>query len=68
VLAEDHVALFTTLNNNIETDTGLSSQKESPFFTKIPPEIRDMIYLFAFGNRRIHMDFDFQGTSTKRGR
>ncbi|KAL2797252.1 hypothetical protein BJX66DRAFT_335155 [Aspergillus keveii] len=68
VLPEDHAALFTTLNNDIGTDADLSSQEESPFFTKLPPEIRDMIYLFAFGNRRIHMDFDFQGTSTKRGR
>ncbi|KAL2836992.1 hypothetical protein BJY01DRAFT_221394 [Aspergillus pseudoustus] len=64
VLAEDHTALFTTLNDDAE----LNLQEQSPFFTKLPPEIREMIYVHAFGSRRIHMDFDFHRVSTKRGR
>ncbi|KAL3456393.1 hypothetical protein BJX64DRAFT_41601 [Aspergillus heterothallicus] len=68
VLAEDHIALFTTLKDDISENTSLDLQEESPFFQKLPQEIRDMIYHHAFGDRRIHMDFDFLGQSTKRGR
>jgi hypothetical protein len=37
----------------------LNSQERSPLFTRLPPEIRYMIYLHAFGGRRIHMDYDY---------
>ncbi|KAL4862985.1 hypothetical protein BDV12DRAFT_206850 [Aspergillus spectabilis] len=45
-------------------DLNVSVQHKSPFFTKLPPEIRQIIYLYAFGDRRIHFDYDF---STDRG-
>ncbi|KFX95284.1 hypothetical protein O988_05864 [Pseudogymnoascus sp. VKM F-3808] len=32
----------------------------SPFFCKLPVEIRDAIYLAAFGNRTFHMDLQYK--------
>jgi hypothetical protein len=43
-----------------------ATQQQSPFFTKLPTELRDRIYVQAFGNRTIHIDLshdhaDFAG-------
>lgn len=37
----------------------LNPQEQSPLFTRLPPEVRYIIYLHAFGGRRIHMDYDY---------
>ncbi|KAK6812389.1 hypothetical protein RU639_011789 [Aspergillus parasiticus] len=62
-LPPDYCSLLSILSGNrphhrpppIETHP----QSQSPFFSRLPPEIRNSIYLFAFGNRRVHLDFDF---------
>lgn len=33
----------------------------SPFFTKLPLELRRRIYIFAFGGRTVHIDLRFSG-------
>jgi hypothetical protein len=45
--------------NNTLSPVDIHPQCQSPFFTRFPPEVRHLIYLHAFGNRRIHLDFDF---------
>ncbi|PYH97348.1 hypothetical protein BO71DRAFT_438987 [Aspergillus ellipticus CBS 707.79] len=58
VLPPDH----TSLGNNNSSSSSSSSihlQLQSPFFSRLPLEIRQLIYLYAFGDRRIHIDFDF---------
>lgn len=47
--------------------TPSSSQENFPqgclFFTRLPKELRREILLFAFGNRRVHMDLSFEHPS-----
>ena len=38
------------------SQVSLISSKGGPFFEQLPPEIRNQIYLIAFGNRTIHID------------
>lgn len=33
-------------------------QPGSLFFTRLPPEVRGLVYLQLFGNRRVHVEFD----------
>lgn len=47
------------LVQNQEAKLRLNPQEQSPLFTRLPPEIRYIIYLYAFGGRRIHMDYDY---------
>jgi hypothetical protein len=37
----------------------ISGSANSSFFTKLPPEIRNQIYLYAFGQRTIHLDYRY---------
>ena len=53
ILPPDHQTLYSKDNQ------GTNPQQQSPFFAKLPPEIRQLIYLHAFGNRQIHIDFDY---------
>ena len=38
----------------------LSPDPNGPFFSNLPFEIREQIYLFAFGLRTLHVDYDHQ--------
>ncbi|KAE8384124.1 hypothetical protein BDV23DRAFT_177291 [Aspergillus alliaceus] len=59
-LPSDYRCLSSTLSDNASSPpVNIHPQSQSPFFSLLPPEIRHLIYLFAFGNRRIHLDFDF---------
>lgn len=42
---------ITPSNNGLQCHL----QTQSPFFTRLPPELRKAILLYAFGNRTIHM-------------
>ena len=53
ILPPDHQTLY------FKDDQVTNPQQQSPFFAKLPPEIRQLIYLHAFGNRQIHIDFDY---------
>jgi hypothetical protein len=35
-------------------------KKNSLLFTKLPRELRDLIYLELFGGRHVHIEYDFQ--------
>ncbi|KAL4876376.1 hypothetical protein BJY04DRAFT_223164 [Aspergillus karnatakaensis] len=61
ILPPNHVSLYSKLTdeNNHDYTADLNAQSGSSFFTKLPPEIRQMIYIHAFGARRIHLDYDF---------
>lgn len=37
-----------------------SPQRKSLFFTKLPRELRDLVYLELFGGRRVHIEYDYQ--------
>ncbi|KAL1999977.1 hypothetical protein VTN02DRAFT_3721 [Thermoascus thermophilus] len=37
----------------------LDAQRQSPFFARLPPEVRDLVYSHLFGHRRIHIEFAF---------
>ncbi|CAH0056385.1 unnamed protein product [Clonostachys solani] len=37
-----------------------NNANRSPFFTKLPPEIREMILVEAFGNQTIHLDLSLR--------
>lgn len=39
----------------------LNPQRHSPFFSRLPPEVRNLVYSYLFGNRRIHIEFAFNG-------
>lgn len=41
------------------TDLNCKDSSASPFFSRLPPELRHRIYLDAFGNRTLHMDLRF---------
>ncbi|KAL2131363.1 hypothetical protein VTI74DRAFT_5174 [Chaetomium olivicolor] len=43
--------------HQIETSTHASEQLGSPFFGKLPAELRVMIFVELFGRRRVHLDF-----------
>ncbi|KAF7586656.1 hypothetical protein BBP40_008525 [Aspergillus hancockii] len=61
-LPSDYQCLYSKLSGPEPNNTSSSvsgPQSQSPFFTQLPPEIRHLVYLHAFGNRRIHLDFDF---------
>ncbi|KAL3471148.1 hypothetical protein BJX99DRAFT_238021 [Aspergillus californicus] len=56
----NYTSIYTSITTNTNPD--LSIQDQSPFFTHLPPEVRQIIYTHAFGGRRIHLDFDFTCT------
>ncbi|KAL4785026.1 hypothetical protein BJX76DRAFT_325786 [Aspergillus varians] len=64
ILPPDYTSLFDAVAGD-ETESpsllnqAFHPQSQSPFFTQLPPEIRTLIYLHAFGGRRIHLDYDF---------
>lgn len=41
------------------------ASSDSPFFAKLPLELRIKIYRHAFGNRTFHMGFEFSGPTAK---
>ncbi|KAL3486120.1 hypothetical protein BJX62DRAFT_242276 [Aspergillus germanicus] len=57
ILPTDHTSLYSSIIDaqNSVPDT----QAQSPFFAKLPPEIRQLIYRQLFGGRRIHLDLDY---------
>ncbi|PWY69485.1 hypothetical protein BO70DRAFT_432445 [Aspergillus heteromorphus CBS 117.55] len=68
ILPPDYSSLVPrTSNSNSNSNSNgddvlfpvIHPQVQSPFFFRLPPEIRHLIYLYAFGDRRVHIDFDF---------
>ncbi|KAL4916418.1 hypothetical protein BDW62DRAFT_106166 [Aspergillus aurantiobrunneus] len=63
ILPPGYTSVLAASNRSDNTDNqasqGFSLQDTSPLFTKLPPEVRELIYLHAFGSRRIHLDYDF---------
>ncbi|KAL2825747.1 hypothetical protein BDW59DRAFT_145879 [Aspergillus cavernicola] len=61
ILPPNHRCLFSKISESTspESDTQSRNQIQSRFFTHLPPEIRQIIYLHAFGGRRIHLDHNF---------
>lgn len=57
-LPPNYCSLLSTLSD-YRSPVEIHSQSQSPFFSRLPPEVRNLIYLFAFGNRRVHLDFNF---------
>ncbi|KAE8374528.1 hypothetical protein BDV26DRAFT_284200 [Aspergillus bertholletiae] len=62
-LPSDYCSLLSTLggngSHNRPSPVEIDPQRQSPFFSRLPPEVRNLIYLFAFGNRRVHLDYDY---------
>ncbi|PWY77293.1 hypothetical protein BO94DRAFT_538158 [Aspergillus sclerotioniger CBS 115572] len=58
VLAPDYAALITKPFQDGH-QVLINPQRQCLFFTRLPVEIRQFIYNFAFGNKRIHMDYEF---------
>ncbi|KAB8256825.1 hypothetical protein BDV32DRAFT_160900 [Aspergillus pseudonomiae] len=62
-LPPDYCSVLSILSDNRHHNSSspveIHLQSQSSFFSRLPPEVRNLIYLFAFGNRRIHLDFDF---------
>lgn len=44
-----------TINSTINTDTGFIQQTKSPLFTRLPPEIRAIIWEYVFDADTIHL-------------
>lgn len=55
-------------NQHQDKQAKVNPQEQSPLFTRLPPEIRYIIYLHAFGGRRIHMDYDYGPQQYKHSR
>ncbi|KAL2856176.1 hypothetical protein BJX68DRAFT_253382 [Aspergillus pseudodeflectus] len=57
ILPTDHISLYSSMVDpqNPVPDT----QAQSPFFARLPPEVRQLIYRQLFGGRRIHLDLDY---------
>jgi hypothetical protein len=51
--------------SNLEEGLGRLIPQESPFFTKLPAEIRQLIYTKMFGDRRIHIDLRYDEDGKK---
>ncbi|KAE8418634.1 hypothetical protein BDV36DRAFT_154316 [Aspergillus pseudocaelatus] len=61
-LPPNYSSLLSTLSDNRphnKSSVDIHAQSQSPFFSRLPPEVHNLIYLFAFGNRRVHIDFNF---------
>ncbi|KAL4924808.1 uncharacterized protein BDV17DRAFT_284392 [Aspergillus undulatus] len=58
-LPTGYTSLFGEINDRQAEPTVNNLQEQSPFFTSLPPEIRQLIYRHLFGDRRIHLDYDF---------
>ncbi|KAL5342209.1 hypothetical protein BJX70DRAFT_338516 [Aspergillus crustosus] len=74
ILPDDYRSLYKQLSDgragsSAETEEDLNlklnTQYKSRFFTTLPPELRQMIYIYAFGGRRIHIDYDFSDNFQK---
>lgn len=55
--------LLLSSSNHLETNL----QEQSLFFSRLPAEIRRQIYSHLFGNRRIHIDYDYYRTAGRPG-
>lgn len=47
------------------SNSTINIQNQSAFFSRLPLEIRELVYFYLLGNRRIHVDFDYH---PRRGR
>ncbi|KAL2867694.1 uncharacterized protein BJX67DRAFT_380639 [Aspergillus lucknowensis] len=57
-LPADYRAVFSQIAEDTE-EPGVYLQHQSSFFGKLPRELRDEIYFYAFGGNRVHIDFGF---------
>ncbi|KAL3463903.1 hypothetical protein BJX64DRAFT_276113 [Aspergillus heterothallicus] len=58
ILPADYSSLYSTIVNT--SGSLQNEQAQSPFFVGLLPEIRQLIYCHLFGDRRVHLDFDYE--------
>ncbi|KAH8432877.1 uncharacterized protein LDX57_010510 [Aspergillus melleus] len=56
VLPRDYRCLGDDPNR---VNSTINIQEQSAFFTRLPLEVRQLVYTYLLGNRRIHVDYDF---------
>jgi hypothetical protein len=60
VLPDRRPRCITPLPSSTRPDSDYGGSSNSQFFNLLPPEIRRHIYLAAFGNRTLHLDFEWR--------